>query len=51
MHRKPGVELVPLDAEIEKTLKNLKKVRIAEEAAMADQRESNINVPIAVERP
>ena len=52
MHRKPKLELLPLDTELEKTLRNLKKVRIAEAAVMADEREANQNVPVAiVERP
>ena len=36
MHRRPEVELLPLDTEIERTLRNLKKVRLAEEESMAD---------------
>ena len=39
MHRKPEVELLPLDTDLEKTLRNLKKVRSAESAVMAEQRE------------
>ena len=30
MHRKPEAELLPLDTELERTLRNLKKVRIVE---------------------
>ena len=41
MHRRPAAELLPLDTEIEKTLRNLKKVRATEEATMAEQKESN----------
>ena len=36
MHRRPEAELLPLDTEIERTLRNLKKVRLAEEESMAD---------------
>ena len=36
MHRKPELELVPLDIELERTLRNLKKVRFAEAVAMAE---------------
>ena len=39
MHKKPESELVPLDTELERTLKNLKKVRFAEAVVMAEQRE------------
>ena len=41
MHKKPEAELLPLDIELERTLRNLKKVRIAEAAVMADEREAN----------
>ena len=52
MHRRLEIELFPLDTEIEKTLKNLKKVRAAEEAVMAEHREGNQNFPIlAIDRP
>ena len=36
MHRKPEAELLPLDTELERTLRNLKKVRSAELAIMAE---------------
>ena len=39
MHRKPELELVPLDTELEKTLRNLKKVRFAKAVVMVEQRE------------
>ena len=29
MHRKPEVELLPLDTELEKTLRNMRKVKSA----------------------
>ena len=38
MHRKQGVELLPLDTEIERTLRRLRKVNSAEIAEMADER-------------
>ena len=38
MHRKPESDLLPLDTELERTLKNLRKVRSAETATMADER-------------
>ena len=46
MHRRPEAELLPLDTEIERTLRNLKKVRSGKEASMAEQREGNQNIPI-----
>ena len=39
MHRKPKVKFLPLDIELEITLRNLRKVKGAEEATMANQRE------------
>ena len=36
MHRKPEAELLPLDTKLEKTLRNLKKVRSAESTVMAE---------------
>ena len=38
MHRKQGAELLPLDTEIERTLRGLRKVKSAEIAEMADER-------------
>ena len=46
MHWRSEAELLPLDTEIEKTLRNLKKVIEVEKAAMAEQREVNQNIPI-----
>ena len=45
MHRKPESELVPLDTELERTLKNLKKVRFTETVVMAEQREIEQQIP------
>ena len=36
MHRKPKVELLPLDTELERTLRNLRKVKSAETTSMAE---------------
>ena len=36
MHKRPEAELLPLDIELERTLRNLKKVRIAEVVAMTE---------------
>ena len=38
MHRKQGEELLPLDTEIERTLRGLRKVKSAEIAEIADER-------------
>ena len=39
MHGKPEADLLPLDTEIERTLKNLRKATSAEYKSMANQRE------------
>ena len=36
MHRRPEVELLPLDTELKRTLRNLKKVRIAKALDMVE---------------
>ena len=36
MHRRSKAELLPLDTEIKRTLRNLKKVRSVEEASMVE---------------
>ena len=38
MHRKPNSDLFPIDIELERTLKSLRKVSRAEKATMADER-------------
>ena len=43
MHRRLEVELLPLDTELERTLRNLKKVRVVEAVVMAEQEETNQN--------
>ena len=51
MHRKPEAKLLPLDTELERTLRNLKKVRFFEAVVMIEQKEIQQNIPIvAVER-
>ena len=42
MHRKPEADLLPLDTEIERTLKNLKKTISTESIRMANQRDYNL---------
>ena len=44
MHSKIEAELLPLDTEIKKTLRNLKKVRAVEEETMAEQRDGSQNI-------
>ena len=52
MHRRPEAELLPLDTEMEKTLRNLKKVRAVEQIVIAKHEEGNQNIPIiATDRP
>ena len=53
MHRKPETKLLPFDTELERTLRNLRKVKSAESKTMADQRERMQPIPkvAEVERP
>ena len=53
MHRIPEAELLSLDTELERTLRNLKKVRIVEAIAMVEQEGIDQHVPIdpTIERP
>ena len=46
MHRRPEAKLLPLDTEIENTLRYLKKVRAYKEVTMTEQREGNQNIPV-----
>ena len=39
MHRKPYAELLPLDTKLERTVRNMRKVKSAESTTMAKQRE------------
>ena len=39
MHRKPKTDLLPLDIEIERTLKNLRQITSAKSRSMTNQRE------------
>ena len=47
MQRRLEVELLPLNTELERTLRK-KKVRIVEAAVMAEQEETNQNEPVVV---
>ena len=53
MHRKPEVELLPLDTELERTLRNLRKVKSVESTTMAEQRVILQPIPeeVVAERP
>ena len=53
MHRKPKSDLFPLDTELERTLRNLRKVRSAETTVMADEgmgqtveQETTVDMPL-----
>ena len=39
MHRKQEADLLPLDTEIKRTLKNLRKITVAKSRSMENQRE------------
>ena len=45
MHRKPEVDLLPLDTEIERTLKNLRQITSVESRSMANKRERLWAIP------
>ena len=52
MHRKQGAELFPLDTEIERTLRGLRKVKSTQIAEMADERFTGaVNQEFAAEVP
>ena len=52
MHRKQGAELLPLDTEIERTLRGLRKVKSAEIEEMVDERLTGaVNQEFAAEVP
>ena len=45
MHRKPEVDLLPLDNENERTLKNLRKITVTKSRSMENQRERLHAIP------
>ena len=45
MHKKLEGELLPLDTELERTLRNLRKVKSVESTTMAEQRERMQPIP------
>ena len=48
MHRKPKAELLPLAIKLERTLRNLKKVKFAEAVVMVEQMEIHQNIQLVV---
>ena len=52
MHRKPESDLFPVDSELERTLRSLRKVSKAEKGTMADERiDQTTEQETAAERP
>ena len=52
MHRKPDSDLFPVDTELERTLRSLRKVSRVEKATMADERiDQTIEQETTSERP
>ena len=52
MHKKPESDLFPVDSELERTLRSLRKVSRAEKATMVDERiDQTIEQETAIERP
>ena len=53
MHRKQKEKLLPWDIELERTLRNLRKVKSVESSIMAENREiqQNIQAEETAERP
>ena len=45
MHRRPKEELLPLDTELERTMRNLKKVRIIKAIVMVEREGTNQHIP------
>ena len=52
MHRKPESDLFPVDTELERTLRSLRKVSRAEKATLADERiDQTVEQETKAERP
>ena len=52
MHRKPELDLLPVDSELKRTLRSLRKVNKAEKATMVDERiDQTVEQETVVERP
>ena len=50
MHKRIGADILALDIELERTLRNRKKEK-AVETVMVDEREGNQNTPFVADRP
>ena len=46
MHRRPEAELLPLDTELERTMRHLKKVRVVVAIAIAEQEGTNQHISV-----
>ena len=46
MHIRQKLELLPVDTEIERTLKNLKKVKTTEKVVMIEQEGTDQHIPV-----
>ena len=46
MHRRPEAKLLPLDIELERTLRNLNKVGVSELVAMVEQERTDQYIPV-----
>ena len=44
MHRKQNTDLIPVDTELEKILRSLRKIKKAENSTMADERQDQNEV-------
>ena len=53
MHRRSESELLPMDTEIERTLRNLKKLKAVEKTIMVDKEatDQHITAELVIERP
>ena len=52
MHKKPELDLFPVDSELERTLRSLRKVSRAEKATMAYERiDKTVEQETAAEKP
>ena len=53
MHKRPESELLPMDTEIERTLRNLKKLKAVEKTIMVDQEvtDQHITAELVIEIP
>ena len=52
MHRKPRSDLLPVDSELERTLRSLRKVSRAKKATMTDERiDQTVEQETTIERP